>query len=170
MEFAADPPALAKVPVAKSAGPPPSSNTVSARTDVLGLPFMPLPSIDQPDTVHFATPRVKAPPDGVKAPAAWTAGPLPSSNTVSAWTLPAPLPSTVQLVPFQRAAPLGEFIVPATQKLPPAKSLAPEPLSNVVRAATGPWIPLPSPDQVVPFHFATPFVAVLPEDEKLPPA
>src|SRR5262245_54029993 len=59
---------------------------------------------------------------------------------------------------------------PALVNQPPAKRLGPLPSSCATRARTLLPIPLPSADQLVPFHFARLLAATPPALENLPPA
>src|SRR5437667_391693 len=93
------PSAVVNMPPAYSAGPLPSSKTVRAPSPPVG-PFTPLPSGDQFDPFHIATLIAALPPAFRNKPRAYSAGPLPSSNTVKASTLSSiPAPSADQLEP-----------------------------------------------------------------------
>src|ERR1043165_9137277 len=86
--FADTPPAVANEPATYSAGPLPSSKTVKARTEATPAigsgPSGPPARADQVDPFHFAMSSVGTPPAIAKSPPTNSAGPLPSSNTVSA--------------------------------------------------------------------------------------
>src|SRR5436190_2128237 len=103
MKFVAMPPATVNPPPAYSAGPLPSSNTVSAETALTYElePSNPRPSADQLDPSHRAMRLAATPPAVVNSPPAYSARPLPSSNIVRAVTpLPyTPPPTSDQLAP-----------------------------------------------------------------------
>src|SRR5262245_11156763 len=60
--FTAPPPASVNLPPTYRAGPPPSSNTASARTAGADPPLAPLPSADQLAPSHFAMRFAFSPP------------------------------------------------------------------------------------------------------------
>src|SRR6266849_6199869 len=106
------------------------------------------------------------PPAMMKSPPAYRAGPVPSSNTVSAsttWLIP--LLSADHRVPSHLAIWFAAA-PPALVNSPPAYKAGPVPSSNTVSANTlvlnnTPLIPLPSADHRVPSHLAT-WLAVTP--------
>src|SRR6185436_9749579 len=83
--------------------PKPSSKTVSARTAVFPGPN-PAPTALQADPFQRAMLLARTPPMFVNSPPAYSAGPLPSSNTASADTVPqvVELATVLHAVPFQR--------------------------------------------------------------------
>ena len=103
--------------------------------------MIPLPTADQLDPFHFAMLSAATPPAVAKVPPAYSAGPLPSSNTVKAETalfpmlLSIPSPSADQVDPFHFAmwfattTPSAVFV-----NEPPAYNAGPLPSSNTVRA------------------------------------
>src|SRR5712692_3086598 len=84
------PPAVLKLPPAYRAGPEPSSNAPSA--DTMGNrgsesePVTPVPSADQLLPSHLAILLAVTPSTLLNDPAAYSAGPVPSSNTANANT------------------------------------------------------------------------------------
>src|SRR5216683_2615791 len=155
MKLAATPPAVVKPPPAYSAGPLPSSNTVSANTEA-NSPFIPLPRWDHCVPSHLAMKLNLSPPMWEKTPPTYSAEPLLSSNTVSAFTEAlTPLPSADHCVPFHLAM-LLTTTPPARVKPPPAYSAGPLPSSKTVSADRSWLIPLPLPiaDHCMPSHLA----------------
>src|SRR5262245_7408005 len=132
---------------------------------------VPLPSGDQLVPSHFAIRLAAAPPAIVKSPATYSAGPVPSSNTVTARATPPcnPLPSADQLAPFHLATPFAGT-PPALSNQPTAWRAGPLPSSNTSKPSTRSSMPAPSADQVAPSHFATRFAATPPAVVKFPPA
>src|SRR5687767_7297493 len=111
-----------RLPDPYSAGPLPSSNTASALAQKIPsldhdvpshlatvpeeLVRTPRPSADQVEPFHRATLLVLTAPANEKCPAAWSAGPLPSSSKVRAKTAPfTPLPICDQPEPVHLAMP-----------------------------------------------------------------
>src|SRR5882672_3186089 len=71
---------LPKLPPTYRADPPPSSNTARhATTGLKKLPVIALPKPDQFDPSHFAMFLAVTPPAVANPPAAYSAGPAPSS-------------------------------------------------------------------------------------------
>src|SRR5262245_3349066 len=162
MHFAGTSPAVGNPPPAKSRAPEPSSNTSSALT-IEPLAVIPLPNAAQLDPFHLAMRFAAAPPALVKDPPAYNAGPVPSSSAASTRTSAdagaTPLPTGAQLAPSHLARLLAAT-PPALVKFPPAYSAGPVPSSYTASAWTNvepPVIPLPSDDQLEPFHLAMRF-------------
>src|SRR5687768_16811349 len=67
--------------------------------------------------------------------------------------------------------PSGVLFVPSNVKWPVANNAGPEPSSNTHRSRTTLLKPVPTADQLVPFHFATLLTGTLPlAIQKKPPA
>src|SRR5262249_6208228 len=133
--------------------------TASADTESIN----PLPTCSHALPFQRATCAIGVDPDAVKNPPRYRCGPVPSSNTASAWPPEfTPASAASQSLPLQRATPPGA-IPPASVKSPATHSALPLPSSKTCRSSTVPVPPKfrrPSPcepwsaDHVEPFQRA----------------
>src|SRR5260370_26998102 len=151
-------PAVRNWPPTYRAGPVRSSKTKSAVTfGARSESLIPLPRADHRVPSHLAIFAASTSPAVRNWPPAYRAGPVPSSNTDTAFTTPSvPVPSADHCVPFHLAMWLAATL-PAVVKMPPAYRAAVVPSSTTTCAPTASSIPLalPSADHCIPFHLAT---------------